>query len=64
MLNYITDTMPTEKNFTVFWNYKGKDNIFESYFRSSDIEQVMVKFYEGKVREDIDVSEIKHSPLS
>jgi hypothetical protein len=65
MLNYMSDTMPSEKNFTVFWFYKeNEDKINASYFRSEDIEQVMIKFYTGKNRDEIEVSEIKLNPLS
>ena len=66
MLKYISEIMPTENNYTVFWNTKeDPDTTHESYFRGTDIEMVVAKFYEGKAdRDEIEVTDVKKNSIA
>lgn len=65
MYKYIKEVMPEENNYTVIWELNESEGINESYFRGTDIEQVMVKFYTGKKdRSEINVIEVKLNPIS
>lgn len=65
VLNYLKEVMPEQNNYTVLWNLKGSDDTYESYFRGTDIEEVVNKFYVGKKdRESIVVTDVKLNPLS
>jgi len=60
MLLYISTDMKEENEYLVNWNTKSDAKLNESYFRSSDIECVMVKFYDGKKnRDEIEVTNVQ-----
>lgn len=65
MLNYLSEVMPEENNYTVLWQLKGNEEVNKSYFRGSDIEEVVNKFYVGKKdRDSIIVNSVELSPIS
>lgn len=63
-LNYLKEVMPEENNYTVKWRKEGEEEERESYFRGSDIEEVVNKFYFGKDRETITVTDVNLNPIS
>jgi len=65
-LNYLKEVMPEENNYTVKWRKEGDDSEKEreSYFRGTDIEEVVNKFYFGKDRETITVTDVNLNPIS
>jgi hypothetical protein len=65
MLNYLKEVMPEQNNYTVVWKLNDNEKMNESYFRGSDIEEVVNKFYVGKKdRESILVTDVTLNPLS
>lgn len=62
MLEYVESKYKDENNYTVIWNDKDGDE-HESYFRSTNEEEVRTKFYFSG-HNDATITEIKLNPIS
>ena len=51
-------------SYTVEWYCKAKEKSFKSHFYGSSVEEILHKFYYGKVHESFNILTIKLNPMS
>jgi len=66
MLHYIMEEMPSESNYTISWTSNNDKNLETkySYFRGSNLDKILSKFWNGKSKDEISILEIKLNPIS
>lgn len=64
MLDYVQSYKEKENSYTIQWVAKGEHELHTSYFRASNILEVLEKLYYGRDRNTITVFSVVLNPIS